>query len=94
MSRQNAIQGDCKYRDNDMQETPVVLRDYKYIDQSLPTDYLSSIAPGIITEVRTGRGDNKGGEVGGSISPSWGFLRLFSPVVIQARFSQKEGKEY
>jgi len=58
MSRQNAIQGDCKFRENDMQETPVVLRDYKYIDQSLLT-YLSSIAPGIITEVTTGRGDKQ-----------------------------------
>jgi hypothetical protein len=36
--------------------TAVVLRDYKYIDRSLLTDYLSSIDPGIITEVRDARG--------------------------------------
>jgi hypothetical protein len=59
MSRQNDIQGDYKYRENDMQETPVVLTDYKYIDRSLLTDYLSSIDPGIITRVRNGRGDKQ-----------------------------------
>jgi hypothetical protein len=46
-------------RQNDMQEIPVVLRNYKYIDRSLLTNYLSSIDPGIITEVRNGRGDKQ-----------------------------------
>jgi hypothetical protein len=60
-------------------DNPVVHRDYHYIDAKLLTDYLSSIEPANITEIklRTEKAINKGGEVGASISPSWGFLKIF-----------------